>query len=250
MKKTILILVVSLFLGSMMMMATNENVIWGNYVTYKSSTEIYLTAGSGRCNGSVWEHATETTLDLTSVLPVGEDFVYIYVDDSASALNYPTATFIGSTTEPAWSNPLIGWYNGDDRCIGVVWVNSSGDIEEFQNNSSQEYLIVDTYLKQVLTNGNPDGNWNPLTDASDYTPVNTISIFANATNADAGAVTIKVAAYENTNSLIWTWMRESSAVAIGWISLQRGWSRDLQWLGASDDNNNFNVYVMGFRIDR
>ncbi len=246
MKKTILILVVSLFLGSMMMTATNENVIWGNYVTYKSSTEVYITAGSGRCNGTVWEHATETTLDLTSVLPAGEDFVYIYVDDSASS--YPTPTFIGSTTEPAWSSTLIGWYNGDDRCIGVVWVNSSGNIATFNNTSNHEYY-VNSGIKQVLSNQNPTGSWT-FVETTDYTPVNANGVLVKADNGDSAYVYIAVGCYDNTQSNIQQYGYGGSIALTGWIHFHRSSGRDLQWVGQNDDDNNFNLHIRGFRIER
>ncbi len=254
MKKTILILVVSLFLGSMILTAANEHAIWGCYVKYKSSTEVYITAGSGRCNGTIFENGAETTLDLTSVLPAGEDFVYIYVDDSASS--YPTPTFIGSTTEPAWNStsPTIGWYNGDDRCIGVVWVDSLGNIQEFTNNSMQEYYTVDSSIGSPLVNGNPDGTYRSL-ESTNYIPINATAVRVYGVNKDSGAnVRVAVASLENTNDRIEAYEYGSSgtivASARGWITLKRGASRDLQWFGDNDDNNDFDVHIQGFRIER
>ncbi len=250
MKKTILILVVSLFLGSMMMMATShENACWGNYVKYKSSTEIYITAGSGRCNGTIFENGAETTLDLTSVLPAGEDFVYIYVDDSASS--YPTPTFIGSTTEPAWNStsPTIGWYNGDDRCVGSVWIDSNGNVAEFSNNSNQEYFVDDN-INQVLSNGNPNSDYQTV-ECTAYIPVNATGVFVTAKNYDSSStVRVIVTAYENTKSAIIAEGYNCNAYAKGWISLERGSGRDLQWFGIDNDNNDFTITIQGFRIER
>ena len=245
MKKTMLIVLMMLVLGTTMTFAAHDNAIWGTYVTYKSSTDIYITVGSGRCNGSQWELTTETTLDLYSVLPAGEDFLYIYVDDSASS--YPAPTFVGSATEPAWSDSKVGWYNGDDRCIGVVWCDSNGNIVQFQNNSSHEYF-TDAYYKQVLTSGNPNGAWQTV-EATAYLPINATAAHIYADNTDSSLVSVMVSSYENQSATI---IGYTSVVAIanGWLPLARNASRDLRWFGQDNDDNNFVVRINGFRIER
>ena len=220
MKRKILTVLSILLLATTAAFAVNKAAIWGAYVKYKSSTDIYVTVGSGRCNGTEWEVSSETAVDLTSVLPAGEDFVYIYIDHSASS--YPTPVIIGSTTEPVFSDTKIGWYNGDDRCIGVVWVNQSGIIPEFSNNSALKYVVLGSErIKLVLDNGNPSSAWQTL-EATDYSPVNTIGIHAITTNTDATSqVSVYVAPYETINMTI----RDISygmASASGWLDIQRG----------------------------
>ena len=249
MKKNFLIGVMILILGSSMIFAqTHKNAIFGAYVTYKSSTEITVTAGSGRCNDTFWEISSSTDVNLSGVLPAEEDFLYIYIDDSASS--YPTPTIIGSTTEPAWSDSNIGWYNGDDRCIGVVWCDTYGNIVWFQNNSNLETMTAPK-IARVLEGGNPDSTYQTL-ECTAYIPVNAtaVRVFASNSEADNDAVIVRVHAYETLANRLSTIGRNSTAEVIGWISLGRGWSRDLKWYGYDNDDNSFDIDILGFRIDR
>lgn len=251
MKKTILALTLSLLLTVTMINAqTHKGLIIGNIVTYKSSTEITITPGSGRCSDTFWETTADTDLNLSSVIPGTEDFVYIYVDDSASS--YPTPTFIGSTTEPTWTatSTNVGWYNGDDRCIGVVWFNSYGTIVEFQNNSSCEYIAIDDVIKTPLQNGNPNSTFQTL-ETTAYIPVNATAIYLVGRNSDSSStVQAQVAPYENTQTSVAALGYNCTVKAVGWIPIARGFSRDLQWFGLDDDDNNFTIEIFGFRYDR
>jgi hypothetical protein len=249
MKKNLVSLMMVLVLGTTFILgSTHKAVIFGAYVVYKSSSEITVTAGSGRCNDTFWEITSEIDVDLTGVLPAGEDFLYIYIDDSTSS--YPTPTIIGSTTEPSWSNSKIGWYNGNDRCIGVVWCDSYGNILQFQNNSNLE-CITYSAIKQVLQNGNPNGTYQTV-ECTAYIPVNATAVRILAMNreSDDNKVYVKVAAYENTTGDLRIANRHSSAYLTGWILLERGWGRDLMWYGDDNDNNEFCIYIRGFRIER
>jgi hypothetical protein len=251
MKKNILSVLMILVIGSAFVFGHDpvEGYINGAYVVYSSSSYIIVKPGNGECSGTAWEITSDTSVDLSSVLPAGEDFVYIYIDDSASS--YPTPTIIGSTTEPAWSDSNLGWYNGDDRCIGVVWVNSYGNIEEFQNNCQLEYIAVDNAVKQVLTNGNPNSSWQTL-EATAYMPVNATAVYTVCSNMDSGdRVLVLLATYETDSQQ--QGGRDNyggSILTRGWLSLERGASRDLQWYGEDNDNNTFNVWIYGFRIER
>jgi len=248
MKKNILVVLIILFLGSTLMIAsTHKGVIFGAYVKYKSSTEITVAPGSGRCNDNFWSITSDTDINLYSVLPTGEDFLYIYIDDSASS--YPTPTIIGSTTEPTYSGTNNGWYNGNDRCIGAVWVSSTGNIEEFSNNSDQEYF-VDNHIKQVLTNGNPNSTYRTV-ECTAYIPVNAKAVFVTANNSDSSSqVRIIVAAYESIRSSLIAECYHCNAYLRGWISIERGSARDLQWYGFDDDDNSFDIFIEGYRLER
>lgn len=251
MKKNIIIVLMILVIGSVFGFGHDpvKGYINGAYVVYNSSSYITVKAGNGECGGSAWEITSDTSVDLSSVLPAGEDFVYIYIDDSAST--YPTPTIIGSTTEPTWSDSYIGWYNGGDRCIGVVWVNSYGNIEDFQNNNRLEYLLIDVNLKNVLENGNPNGSWQTL-ETTAYLPVNATAVCVYIQNSDsANSVRSIVAVLETTNDFIEA--RDNSGGtcgAKGWLFLERGASRDLKWYGYDNDDNSFFIGITGFRIER
>lgn len=250
MSKSFLFVLIVMFLASSFVSgATHKNVIFGAWVKYNTSSSIYVTAGSGRCNDNFWEVTSETSVNLSSVLPAGEDFLYVYIDDSASS--YPTPTFIGSTTEPAWSDSKAGWYNGNDRCIGSLWCDSYGNIVEFQNNESQEYITFSPdMIKELVTNGNPNGAWQTV-ESTAYIPVNAKSVYLWANNSDLnGEVFLQVAPYENTHNRILARGYYCQVNTLGWMPLQRGWSRDLKWYGKDDDDNYYLLRVYGYCIER
>lgn len=219
------------------------------YVVYNDSDTIDITAGFGECNGSYWDIPTKMVYDMNS-LASGEDFHYIYVDDSES--NYPDVTIIDSTTEPAFSESKLGFYNSSDRCIGVVWSPDTGStVQEFINNSQQQYVIVDASLKKVLNNGSPDGTYKFL-EATAYTPVNAIGARIEAYNYDTSPSTIVfiiVASDTTTSSRILNKGWDCAYIG-GWIEFERGDSRDLQWNGHDDDDNSFGIYLYGYQIER
>lgn len=248
MKKSIFCVLVLMVLGSFLSAESHKSAIFGAEVIYKSSSEVTVREGSGRCNDNYFEITSEIDVSLSSVLPSGEDFLYIYIDDSAST--YPTPTIIGSTTEPAFSSAHYSWYNGNDRCIGVVWCDSYGNIVDFQNNKGQEYIIMNADLKQVVTNGNPTGS-NTTVETTAYIPVNAESVLVYADNsASSGSVTVTVKMYENGGNSIKVRGNAVKVFVEGWLPLQRGWSRDLIWVGENNDDNYFNVYIRGYRIRR
>ncbi len=145
----------------------------GFVVKYSSTTSVGITSGNIEANGSEYTLAADTTHAMTS-LASGFDFHYIYIDDDASTA--PTAVIIDSTTEPAYSHSLRGWYNGDDRCIGAI--NSpaaSVTVEYFDTTVISDKLIQNSMNRyEIVTNLTPTGAWQtPNTAESDvYTPVN------------------------------------------------------------------------------
>jgi len=84
---------------------------------YNTTTAITLTAGKAEANGKIFDLSSDVSHAMTSLLSA-YGLHYIYIDDSAST--EPTAVFIDSLTAPSWDVAKCGWYNGDDRCIGVV----------------------------------------------------------------------------------------------------------------------------------
>jgi len=72
-----------------------------------------------------------------------------------------------------------------------------------------------------------------------------------ATNSDSGnGIKVAVSSYENRKSILKTVLYRGSAEVHGWIALERGCSRDLQWVGFDYNDNIFCIYIDGFRIER
>lgn len=74
----------------------------------------------------------------------GSGYWYLYIDDSslssANPLSLAANNFVASSTLPTYSDANGGWYNGQDRCIGIFYVNS-GAIEEFWHDGSDLQLF-------------------------------------------------------------------------------------------------------------
>ena len=233
--------------GAGMYISVPLGTIHDAYVEYNDSNTIDITAGYGECNGNYWEILTKTSHDMTT-LASGEDFHYIYVDDDGST--YPDPNIYDSTTEPSYSESKLGFYNGNDRCIGVVWSpDSNSTILEFTNNSNQQYAVDSVSLKIILANGNPTGS-NVLAEATAYTPVNSIAarLFASNTDLDDG-LTVAVRTYESNSARIFNQGYYWCAVG-GWVEFERGASRDFYWYGYDNDDNSFYVLITGYQIER
>jgi hypothetical protein len=57
---------------------------------------------------------------------------YLYIDDSAlSGGTITAARLLNSTTAPTWNASELGWYNGNDKCIGAFLTNGSSQLLEF-----------------------------------------------------------------------------------------------------------------------
>jgi hypothetical protein len=225
-----------------------KGYINGAYVKYYNSTTITVTSGNGDCNGNYWEITADTNVDLTGTLSTAESFVYIYIEGDS---DFPDADISGSTAAPSWSNSKQGWYDGINRCIGVVWVKSANSVANFQNNSQLEYIYGNgNYYETILENGNPDGTYTYVA-ASSYTPVNATAVYLWGSNSDAdGNVVVQVASYDNIISRLICYSKNTTAIVYGWIPFHRGASRDLAWFGENNDDNYFSIYIYGFRIER
>jgi len=156
----------------------------GSYKHFGTSTQLLywdsqltFTIGSGGSN-------SDSSAAGTS------QFQYIYIDDSAVVtlgLKVLTAAeILNSTTAPTYSHAKHGWYNSNDRCIGAIYINSSGNIESFWQvgnatyyNAYHEYLTggsatsytavsprVPTFAKTVLVTAVATGASGHLFDFS------------------------------------------------------------------------------------
>lgn len=227
-----------------------QGYIRGVKVIYNDANTVTITTGEGECNGNWFVIDANIDFDLTAGTMPATDFSYIYIDDSESV--YPTPTFISSNTEPAYSTSLHGWYNGNDRCIFVVYCTALNTIDQFLNPDGQT-LVWYTGL-QILSNGNPNGAWQTQ-EATAYTPVQSIGAFVYAYNSDSDSSSaIAVTTTEFTSG--YCEKLEGSAyqnfsVGFGWLSLYPGISsRDFYWFGYNDDDNAFDIWICGYRIER
>ena len=149
---------------------------------------VIITAGNFEANGKIYVLNADTTHTLTS-LASAQDFHYIYIDDSASSGSTPT--FIDSTTEPVFDTVKLGWYNGDNRLVGVVFSEDGlTAVQPFTasgRNNTIDFRIGPTTL--IAANMNPTGVWQTpnVNDGSVITPVNAETLFLRAGAEDAGA---------------------------------------------------------------
>jgi hypothetical protein len=235
-----------LAIGAATYVGVPKGQLYHAYVTYSDADTVVVKPGYGECNGHYFEFTSDLVYDV-NYIPTGEDFIYIYIDDDQS--DYPYPTICDSITEPVWSDSKLGWYNGNDRCIGVVWTPAgSATIETFSNNSNQLYAVA---VKTVLSNGNPTGGNLEFLEASAYIPVNAIGVKIRADNTHTnGIVTVVVGPYDNPGGGWLNTMAHNATRLYGWIELTRNSSRDLSWWGNNDDNNLFNIAVTGYQIER
>jgi hypothetical protein len=135
------------------------------YTGYKRGFKLGYSSGTAlTITGGMWDHSgtTQQNVYTSSQLSFtcgsagsnsdsdnlgASELHYIYIDDSAvvtSGSALLTATeFINTTTAPAWSNSKVGWYNGNDRCIGAILTEAASTIAEFQISSSRLQTYVD-----------------------------------------------------------------------------------------------------------
>ena len=143
--------------------ATSGGYIKGTDVTYKSGTEVTVTAGTGEINSNSWQLNNSTDLDLTDSailpggIPAGDQFLFVYVDESASTL--PTPTFRVSTTEPIFSGALQGWYDGTDRCVGIFRV-VGGAVAKFTRGHNKGQLYPANPISLGSGIGTNGGVWS------------------------------------------------------------------------------------------
>ncbi len=232
-------------------------IIKGANVTYHDGMKVTITPGYGECNGHYWEITESREIDLTAVIHWFEEtLIYIYIDDSASS--YPNPSIFGSREYgPSWDASRLGWYIGDDRCIGVLYSYSglSGGIPKFtaHGNGNLVRFIMDEPIYVLVNGGTPTGSWIRITSLSDDCPTNATAVNVFAYETDSGNVDLSLTAYETATAgkvcheLSCAGYNRGSVS--GWIQL--GTSKDISWRGASDDDPQSTfVYLNGFEYER
>jgi len=137
----------------------NSGMKNGFKLAYSTASAITISGGMWALNGATNRHvytASQITFTLGSAgsNPLSTDLTaaantihYIYIDDTAvisAGSNLLTASaFINTTTAPAYSHIKIGWYSGNDRCIGAVLTDASFNILPFDVRGDNYYRYRD-----------------------------------------------------------------------------------------------------------
>lgn len=123
----------------------NSGMKNGFRIGYSAANAITISGGIWAHNGTSNQHlytASQITFTLgpsgsnaASVATAISTLSYIYIDDSAVVSSgsrlLTAAEFVNNTTAPTWSESKIGWYNGNDRCIGAVYGTGTNTISQF-----------------------------------------------------------------------------------------------------------------------
>lgn len=250
-------------------------VLIGAHIEYNDSGSVHVTAGRGNCTSKYWviEDKTTTAIDVddsdvfNGTFPgptSGFDVVYFYILNSEinnghgklEVSNDSTTDIETSLTEPSWNDEWLGYYNGNNRCIGA-FIIEDGSIIPFTNAEGTIHL-ADRIL--FYDNEDPTGSWSsqtPDTETDTLLPVMASEAWINIRSKTTG-ITAKVWAASYENSLISGNINEIAdlltagymyARITGWIPL--GSSRKIRVTGDDDDDNG-ELYagLRGFKIRR
>lgn len=90
------------------------------------------------------------------------DWFYLYLDASTILTDIVliASDFIGSITEPTWSDAEHGWYNGSDRCVFAVLTNGASEILKFFHN--EKYILYGNCIED-LASTDIDTTWVDVT---------------------------------------------------------------------------------------
>lgn len=246
--KIILILFTSLILnlsayGNSFNLPVPIGAIEKAYLRYKDADTVTISEGYGECSGFYWEIPIPVDLDITP--PTSQDFIYIFIDHSAS--NYPSVSIISSTTEPSYSASRLGWYNGEDRCIGAVYTESgTPTIRSFNAHETKVFFPG----IQILTNGATSGGYlNTDIDTNTLTPVFAKSLYLTSQSWDANDHTVhRVRSFSYPHSH-YTARAYHACEATNWLTTG---TSNRKVLYKADDNNDdrVDIWLLGYEFER
>lgn len=222
-----------------------KGTIYRMYVQYVDSDTVQVTPGYCEANSKYYEVAEDTDYDLGSI-PYGEDYVYLYIDDSASSA--PSITFTDSTTEPSWDDDKLGWYNGDDRCVGALYTEAdTSTIHEFFSVGCKYHWAYRVWIEHPATG--VTGGWqDTATNINPLTPVvaKAVMIDAATCDADGGNISMNIMAKSGGTRIFhggYKFVKTST-----WIDTGTD-DRNIQYIG--DPNADYiNIGLYGYEIDR
>lgn len=138
-------------------------------------------AGGGYFHEGTTDQALliNSTITHTITSPGTSQWQYIYADDSAivsAGTNILTGSeIINSTTEPTYNVAKRGWYNGTDLCLFAVYIDGSGNIDNFYHDGGD--LVVWDEQPQSIGALTPSTTWTDV-DMSDEAPAFCTKILA------------------------------------------------------------------------
>ena len=224
-------LIIALFLISAMntaiagfMNPLPSGTIKNMHIGYHDSDTITISSGYCDLLKSYVELNSPTTLDLSTIPPT-DDFVYIYISYAQSSGSDPC--FYDSTTEPVWEDSLQGWYSGNDRCIGAIYIES-GVIKEFTNYFDK--IVFKDYIVIIDDADPPSNDWYSL-DTTPFIPVNASGVklygYVMAEN-NSSLAQIVYGDHENQQNQIHSIGLKRTSI-VGWLPFQRGSERDIDY---------------------
>lgn len=222
--------------------------------------------GYGDEMGSYWEVAPTDTIVTTGYtltsLPTSANgvFEYIYIDTANSSL--PSVAIKNSTTAPAWSDSFMGWYDGINRCIGVVWITPAGTISPFVCPDDETYLGGAGTILSSISTSTTYPVWNAV-DCTAYVPVNAYELRLELNNYWNGTGTAwtfyKMGIQSNnggayTSNHTGTTKFEDGAVGAtiqDWFAFSRGSAKKLTYVSWGPSTAGIGSLIrMGYRIER
>jgi len=232
--------------------------IQGFVVQYFTTTTVEITAGLCEANGKIYVLDFVDTFPLSGIV-LADDFHYIYIDDAGSAP--PSPSYVDSTTEPVYDDIKLGWYNGNDRCIGVLESpNLTTIIEFFSTRGTQGKYVESTIGRStnMASNMNPNATWQApnIIDGSGVTPVNATTI-ALSLNGEDPTSTFGVYATNAESSVVKTSFLRGTFEHFGFNNgtlftgfMPLGASRNIRITGQADDDNALDAWVFGYGYNR
>ena len=221
---------------------------------YSDADTVTISAGYCDCNGTLYTQAAATTHDITS--GVAGQFVYIFLDDSASSPSTPVYRSEDSGVEtPAYSAAKQGWYSDQtvaDRAVGRVHCSGAATMYQFIT-----YKMSDTHIRtqriSVLlgTEQNPTGAWIAPDDFESSVKLSVMAIEAcmYTQSIDIHGAVFYVTSYEASqvianfyNFPLSSTSTNGTASIIDWIPL--GASRNIRYGAADDDDDGSNYLTL------
>jgi len=233
----------------------------GFVVKNNTTTAVTITAGRMEANGKKYVLSADASHTMTS-LAAGADFHYLYIDDTASSP--PTATIIDSTTEPSLDAAKRGWYNGDDKLVGLVYSPAGSAVVRYfdlvqisPNYARIEFpdFQLDFSLASAMV---PSGSWQTPDDneSSVFTPVNAKEIKLRLIGSDSTPATSELSCLNSEDAATYPVITRSPYYVrnyddnyfINWVIL--GASRKIKIAGGVTDDNALYCWMSGFGYER
>lgn len=227
----------------------------GFYVFYNTSTSVLIRSGFYEVDGTLFILPADIAYPLTGLVSAA-GFSYIYAKKIVADPSIPE--FIDSLTVPVWDFLRRGWYNGDDRLIGVVYSPaSSSTIEYFDTNVVSENLIRNSInRKTLIVVGSPTGSYmSTTTEASVFLPKNAVEAMIYMQNSNpAGIVELgwrnSEGAAINTQFFRQpTFEQGGEAISVA-IRGPLGSTQNVKVAGAPDDDNQLFAAVKEYGYSR